>query len=110
MSDGLELLPLKGERDDPRVPTTFFAGAISVILLVVTLLCLDALYRVTVEQEAQRKIVDREPRQLLELEAEQRARLDGYRWVDRNAGVVAIPIDRAIELIVDEARREGERP
>ncbi len=29
---------------------------------------------------------------------EQRRRLDGYGWVDRKAGVVHIPIDRAMDL------------
>jgi hypothetical protein len=29
-------------------------------------------------------------------------RLSGYRWVDRSAGVVAIPIERAMELLAAE--------
>ena len=46
---------------------------------------------------------------LRETRAEQEARLGTYRWVDRGAGVVAIPIERAMELLVEEARREGGR-
>ncbi len=35
---------------------------------------------------------------------------DGYGWIDRRAGVVRIPIDRAIDLEVeDDARAEGRR-
>jgi hypothetical protein len=30
--------------------------------------------------------------------------LDGYGWVDRAAGIVHIPIDRAMDLILAEAR------
>lgn len=36
----------------------------------------------------------------------QRARLDGFGWVDRGRGVVHIPVDAAIDLLV---AREGER-
>jgi len=33
------------------------------------------------------------------VEAEQRARLQGYRWVDRDKGVIAIPIGEAMRMI-----------
>lgn len=39
------------------------------------------------------------------LRAREAAQLNGYGWVDRQAGVVHIPIDRAMELLV--ARRAG---
>jgi hypothetical protein len=39
------------------------------------------------------------------LRAREAAQLGGYGWVDRQAGVVHIPIDRAMELLV--ARRAG---
>ena len=32
--------------------------------------------------------------------AQQRARLAGYRWIDRDQKIVAIPIDRAMAIIV----------
>jgi hypothetical protein len=35
--------------------------------------------------------------------------LDGYGWVDRSAGIVRIPIDRAIDLILAE-RKPSEFP
>ena len=44
-------------------------------------------------------------RDLETLRAEEDARLRGYGWVDRRAGVVRIPIERAIELTVAEAGR-----
>jgi hypothetical protein len=40
-----------------------------------------------------------------EWKAEQRRRLDGYGWVDRKEGLVHIPVDRAMDLVV-----RGERP
>jgi hypothetical protein len=46
--------------------------------------------------------------ELLQLKAQYRTRLEGYRWLDRPAGVVQIPIERAMELIA--ARSARERP
>ena len=34
---------------------------------------------------------------------EQRRSLDGYRWVDRERGIAQIPIDRAMQIVVDDA-------
>ena len=35
----------------------------------------------------------------------QTQQLDTYGWVDRKAGIIRIPIDRAMELIVEEQKR-----
>jgi len=49
-------------------------------------------------------------------ERDTRAHLDGYGWVDRSAGVVRVPIERAIDLITAPPRtgpaagREGGGP
>ncbi len=40
--------------------------------------------------------------------AAQEARLRGYGWVDRSEGVVHIPVDRAMELLV-ERKTSGDR-
>jgi len=42
------------------------------------------------------------PRQdLLELRSQEDAILDSYGWVDKNAGVVRIPVDRAMQLTLE---------
>ncbi len=41
------------------------------------------------------------------LKAQQRKTLAGYAWVDRQGGVVRVPIDTAIELVANDAK---ERP
>lgn len=37
--------------------------------------------------------------ELRRVNAEQRARLQGYRWVDRDKGLIAIPIGEAMRII-----------
>jgi hypothetical protein len=39
------------------------------------------------------------PRELQELRAAEDAALHGYAWVDKNRGLVRIPIDRAIDVL-----------
>jgi hypothetical protein len=40
----------------------------------------------------------------LELRRAQREQLSRYRWVDRDGGVAAIPIERAMDIIAGESR------
>jgi hypothetical protein len=40
----------------------------------------------------------------LDLRREQRRQLSRYRWVDRDAGFAAIPIERAMDLLVEQSR------
>lgn len=42
--------------------------------------------------------------------ADKRSRLRGYGWVDREAGVAHIPIDRAMQLQVQRLQPEGAQP
>ena len=36
------------------------------------------------------------------LEQAQSERLEAYRWIDRETGVVQLPIERAMQLVVEE--------
>jgi hypothetical protein len=48
-----------------------------------------------------------DPRRDLEvMRAEEAARLDGYAWVDREAGSVRIPIARAMDLVAERSRKK----
>jgi len=47
---------------------------------------------------------------LIELRKEEDKELNSYGWVDKNAGIVRIPIDKAIDLLVEKglpARQQG---
>lgn len=46
---------------------------------------------------------------LLELRAEEDALLNGYGWVNREAGIVRIPIARAIDILAAPARKAAAR-
>lgn len=42
---------------------------------------------------------------LLDLQAREQIELNSYAWESREAGVVRIPVERAMELVVQEDRR-----
>lgn len=44
---------------------------------------------------------------LRETRAHEAAQLEGYGWIDRDAGVVRLPIDRAMDLTVEELNQGG---
>ncbi len=90
------------ERDDVPTSTVALVGAIGVLALLVILLGLDVLYRrVAAWQEAVKNTVEPRPSVAAAL-AEEEALLHEYRLVDAKNGVVRIPIQRAIELVVAE--------
>jgi hypothetical protein len=45
------------------------------------------------------QLIEDETEELHRVNAEQRARLQGYRWVDRDKGLIAIPIGEAMRMI-----------
>src|SRR5579883_2955256 len=45
------------------------------------------------------RLIQDETDELRRVDAEQRARLEGYRWVDRDKGLIGVPIDEAMRMI-----------
>jgi hypothetical protein len=97
--------------DDPRPTATIVAGVVGVVATVLIILGLEALHYRTEVVLAEESFTD-EPSPLGRLVDEQREMLRSYRWVDRERGIVSIPIERAMELVAAEStaqRRGGER-
>lgn len=100
---------IEPEKSDPPFFGLFVVGTVSALLLVVIVLLLETLFHTTARAEWERKVVAAEPEKLMLLEAGQREQLNGYRPVDAAAGTTTMPIERAMELVVDEARASGGR-
>jgi hypothetical protein len=90
------------EERDPKAASTLIVGAVGVILLAVVILLLQVLFHRTAEAERWRKVISQQPEELRQVRSEQLDRLSSYRWVDEENGVVTIPIERAMELVVRE--------
>lgn len=89
-------------QSDPDTPRTLYVGVVGVVLVFVAIIALQALFYHVQESEVARKSGAGAPEELAALRAEQLELLNNYRWIDRNKGTVAIPIERAMELMVSE--------
>jgi hypothetical protein len=107
MSDPTHTMDI--EEADPKSSSTILVGVVGSVLLVVLVILLEALYFRTAQVEHERKIIAEQPQQLRALQAKQRELLGGYRIVDAGQQTVAIPIERAMELVVAEAQGNNGR-
>ena len=88
---------------DTNTGSIVAVGLIGSILLVVTVVALEALYGYVAQAEWTRKVVEIPDAGLRTYHAEQAERLNAYRLVDPATGTVTIPIERAMQLVADEA-------
>lgn len=78
------------------------------IFVAISLVLLHFFYRAQIHQTvfvqpasfAKPQLQTNEADDLAKLQAKQRGRLNGYAWVDREEGIVAIPIEEAMKRIV----------
>lgn len=90
--------------DDPDVPASAVVGIVSAILLFVIIVALQALFFRMEEGERSRKVYEQPYEALQQLDADQLGTLSSYGWVDQQTQVAHIPINRAMELVVEESR------
>jgi hypothetical protein len=90
---------------DPSTSRTVLVGFIGTIILFVVIVALQALFYTEEKREFERKVLNQVPEELASLRAKQVENLNAYRWVEKASGVVAIPIDRAMQIIVSEANQ-----
>ena len=95
-------LELPNPHDDPDARPVLLWGVLGSLVVVAIVIVLTALvFRTEQKLVEQRVFAVKYDEGQAEL-ARQQAALHSYRWVDRKKGIVAIPIDRAIELTVRE--------
>ena len=58
------------------------------------------------EEEQWRHTVEGRKTRLAELRGREESARQGYTWVDQQAGVVRLPLDRAVELTIAEANAQ----
>ena len=92
--------------DDPDVPASAIVGILGAVLLFVIIVGLQALFYSMERQELARKVTEDPYDPLQRLDADQLELLNSYGWVDQQAGIAHIPIDRAMELVVEASQNE----
>jgi hypothetical protein len=90
------------ETSDPDTLTTATVAIVGTILVIVVVVFVQGLYESMHRAEFQRKVVAEAPAELRSLRAAQRARLGETGWVDKKNGIVAVRIERAMELLASD--------
>jgi ATP/ADP translocase len=103
-------------RNDLNTPVIALVGFISAIVFFASVIFLEVIFYQFQSQQRFADAASQPPLELTNLVQKQQARLAEYRWVDQKKGIVAIPIDRAMERVVVElsnsdrpARKEGSK-
>ena len=90
--------------DDPNVAASAFVGIVSAILLFVIIVVLQAFFFRAELAEREKKVYTQPNQALQQLDAGQLELISSYGWVSEADGVVRIPVERAMELVAEEAR------
>ena len=91
-------------QDELKAGPIAIAGIVGAILTFALIVALSALFLQAQSVETYHKSVRQTPAELRRLRSNQIEKLNGYGWVDREKGIVSVPIERAMELLVEEAK------
>jgi hypothetical protein len=80
------------------------------VVLVVMVVLLTQYFGIEVRAEIATKVLTQQSEALRALRVEELQRLSTYRWVDQKGGVVQLPVDRAVEVTLQEWQQEGGPP
>ncbi len=87
-------------RNDIRTSTVALVGVTGALVIFAIVTAIEVLYYHTAARQFQDKQVDQPSIELRDTTARQQARLAEYRWMDPGQGLVALPIERAMQLVV----------
>jgi hypothetical protein len=92
------------EETDVRVGFIAWAGVGIIVFLVVTVLAIQAYFDSVHQREEYVKVLEPVSEDYKNLRAREDAELYSYKFVDREKGIVRLPIQRAMDLVVAEAK------
>ena len=84
--------------EDLDAPLIGVIGIISALVVFVIIVGLLAWFNHVRDDELQRKVISQPSEEISTLRAHQQSILNSYRVIDRDKGIVAIPIDLAMKL------------
>jgi hypothetical protein len=88
--------------NDLNTPMIALVGLLGALLTFAVIVALQVLYYSAASRQEERKVIQAPTTDSDSLMAEQEVKLTRYGWIDREKKQVAIPIDRAMELVVRE--------
>lgn len=92
------------ENQDPKNPLIAFLLISSCIFVVAVCAFLSWMFIVARDNEHNRKIDQATYADLQEFRKAEEAKLNSYQYLDKDKGVVRIPVERAMQLMAEEAK------
>lgn len=89
----------KNDIDFTMVSLITLFGAILMYFIIVST---QAWYYTVEKSELNKKVISRPFYELEQYRAAEQTALNGYRWIDKENGVVSIPIEQAIQSVAEE--------
>ena len=96
-------------RNDVNTPAIAMVGLLGALLFFAAVVLLEVMFYRIAAQQRNDKDINEPFAELTALVQRQQARLAEYRWVDEKKQIAAIPIDRAMELVVTDEQRTEKR-
>jgi cell division septation protein DedD len=91
--------------EDLNTTKIALVGFIATVLVCVIILALIVFYHFAMADQYQVKVVDQKAIELDNLITDQRGQLAKYKWIDPEKGVVQIPIQDAMNLVVEQLQK-----
>jgi hypothetical protein len=97
------------DNPDPSAWPIWFYGVVGVLVVVLSVLALQVLFGVSTKFENEKKSNSLATIERLKVREDQTIQLDSYRWIDEPNGIAAIPIDRAMDLVIEDLAEAREK-
>lgn len=92
------------EHQEPKNPLIAFLLIVSCIFVVAVCAFFSWMFIVSRDNEYNRKIEQATYTDLQNMRKAEDAKLTGYQYLDKDKGVVRIPVERAMQLVAEEAK------
>ncbi len=97
------------ERRDVDIKKVLYAGGIICGILVILIILLNEMFMVVKEDIYYQQVLNPESKRLARITAREDSVLNSYGIIDEEAGKYRMPIEKAIELVVEEAENGNRR-
>jgi hypothetical protein len=91
------------EHEEANTGMIALVGGAIVLVIIVVVIAITYLYDFAYDQQVSLRVEQPVSQELLDLRAKEDSDLYQYKYIDRSAGTVRLPIDRAEELLIKEA-------
>ena len=96
------------DSDGLNTPVIAVVGFVSAVLTFALIVAVQVLYYQVSAAETDRKVIAVRAEEADDMLAQQEAKLARYGWVDRAKRRIAVPVERAMELVVRDLQESQE--